>query len=75
MSNSVTVSISLIGSLDGLNKLENIRLLNEIHNYDVLRVDRGISAWGLESRVPFLDHNFVDLFLSIDKSFRNPIKY
>lgn len=53
---------------------ENIRLLNEIHKYDVLRVDRGISAFGLEARVPFLAHYFVDLYISIDKSFRNPIK-
>jgi len=53
---------------------ENIRLLNEIHKYDVLRVDRGISAFGLEARVPFLAHYFVDLYLSIDKTFRNPIK-
>lgn len=54
--------------------LENIRLLNEIHNYDVLRVDRGISAFGLESRVPFASQKFVDLYLSIDKNLRVPIK-
>ena len=53
---------------------ENLILLNQIHYYDVLRVDRGISAFGLESRVPFLSHNFVDLYLSIDKELRNPIK-
>ena len=53
---------------------ENIRLLNDIHKYDVLRVDRGICAFGLEARVPFLSHHFVDCYLSIDKSLRNPIK-
>jgi asparagine synthase (glutamine-hydrolysing) len=53
---------------------ENIRLLNQIHNYDVLRVDRCISAFGLEARVPFLSHNFVDLYLSGNKSLRNPIR-
>lgn len=53
---------------------ENLRLLNQIHYYDVLRVDRGISAFGLESRVPFLSHNFVDLYLNCDKNLRNPIK-
>ena len=53
---------------------ENIMLLKNIHKYDVLRVDRGISAFGLEARVPFLSHNFVDLYLSIDKSLRNPLK-
>ena len=53
---------------------ENIMLLKNIHKYDVLRVDRGISAFGLEARVPFLSHHFVDLYLSINKSLRNPLK-
>ena len=53
---------------------ENLRLLNQIHYYDVLRVDRGISAFGLESRVPFLSHKFVDLYLNCDKNLRKPIK-
>jgi asparagine synthase (glutamine-hydrolysing) len=53
---------------------ENIRLLNEIHFYDCLRVDRGISAFGIEARVPFACHHFVDLYLSIDKELRAPIK-
>ena len=54
---------------------ENINLLEKIHHYDVLRCDRGISAWGLEARVPFLCHKFVDYYLSIDKSLRIPIKH
>ena len=54
--------------------LENIQLLNNIHYYDVLRVDRGISAHGLEARVPFLDHAFVTYYLSIEPSLRIPIK-
>lgn len=54
--------------------IENLKLLNQIHYYDVLRVDRGISAFGLESRVPFLCHNFVDTYLSINKDLRNPLK-
>ena len=54
--------------------LENIRLLKNIHYYDVLRVDRGISAHGLEARVPFLSHHFVDTYLSISAELRNPIK-
>ena len=53
---------------------ENLRLLENIHYYDVLRVDRGISAWGLEARVPFLSKDFVDLYLSIDKNLRYPLK-
>jgi asparagine synthase (glutamine-hydrolysing) len=51
---------------------ENIRLLEDIHMYDVLRADRGIAQNGLEARVPFLDYRFVDLYLSIDPSLRIP---
>lgn len=52
---------------------ECIRLLTDIHYYDVLRCDRGISSFGLECRVPFLCHHFVDLYLSINPDKRNPI--
>lgn len=52
--------------------MENIRLLTDIHEYDVLRADRGIASNGLEARVPFLDYNFVDLYLSIDPMIRRP---
>lgn len=55
--------------------LENIRLLTNIHKFDVLRADRGIASNGLEARVPFLDYNFVDLYLSIDPSLRVPQNY
>lgn len=53
---------------------ENIRLLENIHYYDVLRVDRGISAHGLEARVPFLSHHFVDLYLSVAPHLRQPVR-
>lgn len=49
---------------------ENIRLLSEIHYYDVLRADRGISAHGLEARVPFLSRRFINNVLSFNKDFR-----
>jgi asparagine synthase (glutamine-hydrolysing) len=54
---------------------ENIRLLEDIHFYDVLRADRGIAQNGLEARVPFLDHKFVDLYLSIDPYLRHPLTF
>ena len=41
------------------------RLLNDIHQYDVLRSDRSISSNGLEPRVPFLDRGFVQFYLSL----------
>jgi len=51
---------------------ENVRLLTDIHYYDVLRADRGIASNGLEARVPFLDYDFVKLYLSLDKNLRQP---
>lgn len=51
---------------------ENIKLLKYIHCFDVLRADRGIASNGLESRVPFLDIDFVDYYLSINKELRIP---
>ena len=44
---------------------ECIRLLENIHYFDVLRSDRSISSCGLEPRTPFLDKSFVNLYLSI----------
>lgn len=52
--------------------LENIRLIKDIHRYDGQRADRSISGNGLEARVPFLDHRFIDLYLSIDPKLRVP---
>ena len=48
------------------------RLLHYIHYFDVLRSDRGIASNGLEARVPFLDYNFVDLYMQIDPTIRTP---
>lgn len=53
---------------------DTLRLLNEIHLYDVLRSDRGVSSNGLEARVPFLDKKFVEYVLTIDPKLRMPIK-
>lgn len=44
---------------------DNLRLLKEIHYYDVLRSDRSISNNGLEARTPFLDKDFVNYVMSI----------
>jgi len=51
---------------------ENIRLLEEIQYYDVLRADRCIAYNGIEARVPFLDHRFVELYLSLPTDKRVP---
>ena len=44
-----------------------------MHAFDVLRSDKCISSHGLETRTPFLDKNFVEYYLSIPVSLRNPI--
>ena len=53
---------------------EVLRLLREIHHFDVLRSDRSISSHGLEPRTPFLDKAFVQTVLSIPLEFRRPSK-
>lgn len=49
---------------------ECVRLLEEIHCFDVLRSDRTISGNGLEPRTPFLDKAFVECYMSIDPNLR-----
>ena len=55
--------------------LETTRLVQNLHNYDVLRADRCISENGLEARVPFLDKDMVDLCLSLSGKHRHPQTY
>lgn len=49
---------------------ECLRLLSEIHYFDMLRGDRSISSAGLEARVPFSDKAFVEFFMGIDPRLR-----
>jgi len=48
------------------------RLLKDLYAFDVLRSDKSISSHGLEPRTPFLDKGFVEYYLSIPSSIRNP---
>ena len=50
--------------------LECKRLLGDIYLYDVTRSDKSISNHGLEPRVPFLDREFVQYYLSLPKELR-----
>ncbi|XP_023933088.1 asparagine synthetase [glutamine-hydrolyzing] [Lingula anatina] len=52
--------------------VESRRLLDDLYLYDVLRGDRTTAGWGLELRVPFLDHQFTSYYLSIDPKLRQP---
>ena len=51
---------------------ETEKLLEEIHRFDGLRVDRCISIHGLEARLPFLDIDFVDHYMQIDPELKIP---
>ncbi|XP_076461604.1 asparagine synthetase [glutamine-hydrolyzing]-like [Babylonia areolata] len=51
---------------------ESRRLLDDLYMYDVLRGDRTTAAWGLEIRVPFLDHQFTSYYLSLPPEERQP---
>lgn len=53
-------------------QLESIRLLKDLHAFDVLRGDRTTAHWGLEIRVPFLDKNFIRTYLSINHKYTVP---
>lgn len=50
---------------------ECVRLLEEIHMFDVLRSDKCISSHGLEPRTPFLDRSWVQFYMSIPINIRN----
>jgi asparagine synthase (glutamine-hydrolysing) len=45
---------------------ELIRKLDALHNYDCLRANKSMMAWGVEPRVPFLDREFLDVAMRID---------
>ncbi len=53
-------------------QIESIRLMREIHLYDVLRADRTISGCGLEARVPFADKDFIQYYMSVPPRLRKP---
>lgn len=51
---------------------ETQRLLHWIHYYDVLRADRGVASNGIEARVPFLAHEFINFYFQVDPIMRIP---
>jgi asparagine synthase (glutamine-hydrolysing) len=44
---------------------ETVRKLAKLHQYDCLRANKAMAAWGVEARVPFLDKKFMDTAMSI----------
>lgn len=45
---------------------ETVRKLNKLHQYDCLRANKSLAAWGVEGRVPFLDKEFIDVAMNIN---------
>jgi len=45
---------------------ETIRKISQLHKYDCLRANKSMMAWGVESRVPFLDHDFLKFSMTFD---------
>ncbi len=40
---------------------ETVRKLSKLYQYDCLRANKSLAAWGVEGRVPFLDKEFLDV--------------
>ena len=51
-------------------KTETFRLLDDLCYFDVLRCDKSTAGSGLEVRVPFLDKDFLDYYMSIDPKYK-----
>jgi asparagine synthase (glutamine-hydrolysing) len=45
---------------------ETVRKLQKLHQYDCLRANKSLAAWGIEGRVPFLDKEFIDVAMRIN---------
>jgi len=52
--------------------IESLRLIKNLHIYDVLRADKCISSNGLELREPFLDIDFVNFTLTLTPEIKAP---
>ena len=46
--------------------VETNRKLSRLHQFDCLRANKSLSAWGVEGRVPFLDKEFLDVAMRLN---------
>jgi asparagine synthase (glutamine-hydrolysing) len=44
---------------------ETVRKLDRLHQFDCLRANKAMAAWGVETRVPFLDRAFLDVAMNV----------
>ncbi|WP_137874963.1 asparagine synthase B [Rhodococcus sp. Q] len=49
---------------------ETVRKIDALHNYDCLRANKAMMAWGVEARVPFLDLEFLDTAMGMDAQYK-----
>jgi len=56
-------------------KKETIRLMKDLSYFDVLRCDKSIAGAGLEVRVPFLDKEFLKMYMNVDPEQKMPTTY
>jgi len=54
----------------GLRRWQVHDLHTSLHDEMLAKVDKATMAWGIEARVPFLDHRLVDLALSLPDRFK-----
>lgn len=45
---------------------ETVRKLAKLYQYDCLRANKSLAAWGVEGRVPFLDKEFLDVAMRMN---------
>jgi len=45
---------------------ETVRKISQLYKYDCLRSNKSMASWGVESRVPFLDLEFLDFAMNLN---------
>ena len=45
---------------------ETVRKIGNLYQYDCLRANKALAAWGVEGRVPFLDKEFLDVAMRLN---------
>jgi asparagine synthase (glutamine-hydrolysing) len=69
-------SYEIFNDLDDVNfQLKSVELLQNLHQFDLLRIDKMSNMFGLEIRHPFLEKNFVEYILSLHPSLKRPGYY
>ena len=49
---------------------ELVRKVRTLHQYDCLRANKAMMAWGVETRVPFLDKDVLDVVMNVDPTLK-----